>query len=290
VEDLAPTSYLWRSLWILEEMCATKQSMITLRPKTSNSLYTFARKDVLGSERRFYVSTMVETAKVSADDTHHLALVQTVDENMKRYTKREIGGTTRAREMLSRMGYPSVQQAIAMAESGVNFDITVHDFRIAEAIWGADIASLKGKTRKLGAVPADMAIATIIEQQDQVLSIDIMFIDGVATLVGLASPLGLIMAATLASFSTLRGARCTNVIKAAIDGFIGTLASRNFQTRLIMTDGEGTVGKLKTALNLAGIEVDTSGAGGLVVATTTSTSGLSQSRYCKIIHRPRAHH
>jgi hypothetical protein len=87
---------------------------------------------------------MVETAKVSADDTHHLALVKTVDENMKRYTKREIGGTTRAREMLSRMGYPSSQQAIAMAESGVNFYITAHDFRIAEAIWGADIASLLG--------------------------------------------------------------------------------------------------------------------------------------------------
>jgi hypothetical protein len=109
--------------------------------------------------------------------------------------------------MLSRMGYPSVQQAIAIVESGVDFDITAHDFRVAEAIWGADIASLKGKTRKMGASPADMAIAPIIEQQDQVLSIDIMFIDGVATLVGLASPLGLTMAATLTSFSTLRGAR-----------------------------------------------------------------------------------
>jgi RNase H-like domain found in reverse transcriptase len=49
------------------------------------------------------------------------------------------------------------------------------------------------------------------------------------------------------------------VIKAALDGFIATLASRNFKTRLIMTDGEGRVGKLKTALNLAGTEVDTSG-------------------------------
>jgi hypothetical protein len=122
---------------------------------------------------------------------------------MKRYSKREIGGATRAREMLSRMGYSSVQQARAMVESGVNFDITGHDFRIAEAICGADIATLKGKTRKLGAVPADIVIAPIIAQQDQVLSIDIMFIDGVTTLVGLASPLGLSMAATLTSFSTL---------------------------------------------------------------------------------------
>jgi hypothetical protein len=118
------------------------------------------------------LSTMVGTAKVSADEEHQLAFVQTVDENMKRYSKREIGGATRAREMLSRMGYPSLQQAIAIVESGVNLDITGHDFRIAEAIWGADIATLKGKTRKLGAVPADMVIAPIIAQQDQVLSME----------------------------------------------------------------------------------------------------------------------
>jgi hypothetical protein len=77
---------------------------------------------------------------------------------MQRYTKREVGGATRARDMLCKMGYPSVQQAIAMVESGMNFDITAHDFRIAEAIWGPDIASLKGKTRKMGTAPADTVI------------------------------------------------------------------------------------------------------------------------------------
>jgi hypothetical protein len=167
---------------------------------------------------------------------------------------------------------PSVQQAIAMVESGVNFD-------------SADIATLKGKTRKLGAVPADMVIAPIIAQQDQVLSIDIMFIDGVATLVGLASPLGLTMAATLTSFSTLRGARCTNVIKSALDGFIATLASRNFKTRLIMTDGEGAVGKLKTVLNLAGIEVETSGAGGHVPTIERRIQVIKQRVRAYIAHR-----
>jgi hypothetical protein len=60
----------------------------TLRPKTSDSLYIFCRKDIAGSEGRFYVcqlSTMVETAKISAAHLHQLALVQTVDENLKRY-------------------------------------------------------------------------------------------------------------------------------------------------------------------------------------------------------------
>jgi hypothetical protein len=131
--------------------------------------------------------------------------VQTVEENMRCYTKREVGGATRAREMLSRMGYPSVQQAIDVVESRVNFDITGHDFRIAEAIWGPDIASLKGKSRKMGEVAADIVIAPIIEQQDQVLAIDVMFLESVAILVGLASPLGLTMAAMLTSFDSNKG-------------------------------------------------------------------------------------
>jgi hypothetical protein len=239
----------------------------SLRPPNSTSLYSFCRKDVTGSEGRFYecnLSTMIETSKVSEADAYELILVQTVEGNMKRYSKREVGGATRAREMLSRMGYPSVQHAIAMVESGTNFDITAHDFRIAEAIWGPDIASMKGKTRKMGAVAADMVIAPVIVQQDQVLAIDIMFVEGVAVLVGLASPLGLTMAATMSSFDTGRGPRSATVIKSALEGFIATLASRNFKTRLIMTDGEGAVGKLTPALNMLGIEVDISGAGGHV--------------------------
>jgi hypothetical protein len=260
----------------------------TLRPSISNSLYIFRRKSVAGSEGRFYVcqlSTLVETTKISAAYQHQLALVQTVEDNMQRYTKREVGGATRARDMLCKMGYPSVQQVIAMVESGMNFDITAHDFRIAEAIWGPDIASIKGKTRKMGTAPADTVIAPIVAQQDQVLSVDIMFTDGVATLVGLVSPLVLTLAATLTSFDTYRGPRSTAVIKAALDGFIATLASRNFKTRIIMTDGEGAIGKLKTALNLDGIEVDISGAGGHVPVIERRIQVIKQRVRAYMSHR-----
>jgi Reverse transcriptase (RNA-dependent DNA polymerase) len=236
---------------------------------------------------------MVEPTKILAADQHQLALVQTVEDNLQRYTKREVSVetltlmslATRARDMLCKMGYPSVQQAIAMVESGMNFDITAHDFRIAEAIWGPDIASLKGKTRKMGTAPADTVIAPIVAQQDQVLSVDVMFTDGVATLVGLASPLGLTLAATLTSFDTYRGPRSTAVIKAALDGFIATLASRNFKTRIIMADGEGAIGKLKTALNLDGIEVDISGAGGHVPVIERRIQVIKQRVRAYMSHR-----
>ena len=54
------------------------------------------------------------------------------------------------------------------------------------------------------------------------------------------------------------------VVKNGIHSFISTLASRNFLTRVIMSDGEGAVGKLKSDLNTLGIEVDITGAGGHV--------------------------
>jgi hypothetical protein len=75
------------------------------------------------------------------------------------------------------------------------------------------------------------------------------------------------------------------LIKAAIDDFIGTLASRNFKTRLIMTDGEGAVGKSKTALNLAGIELNTSGAGGHVPTIERRIQVIKQRVRAYISHR-----
>ena len=91
-----------------------------------------------------------------------------------------------------------------------------------------------------------------------------MFVDGVPSLIGFATPLDLTMAVTLSSYDSAQGPRSAIVIKKGIDGFVSTLASRNFVTRLIMSDGEGAVGKIKEELNLLGIEVDISGAGGHV--------------------------
>jgi hypothetical protein len=44
------------------------------------------------------------------------------------------------------MDFPSVQQAIWTVSSGINFDVSARDFEIADAIWGKDLALLKGKT------------------------------------------------------------------------------------------------------------------------------------------------
>jgi hypothetical protein len=170
----------------------------------------------------------------------------------------------KAREMLVRMEFPSVPQAIRAAGSGSNFDVTARDFEIAEAIWGKDVASLKGKTKKKETPVADIEVTPTLLQQEQVLSVDIMFIQKLAVLIGVETSLDLTLATSLSSLDLVRLSRAADIVKKGIQYFLGVLSSQNFKTRLIMTDGEGALAKLKTELNALGIEVDVSGAGGHV--------------------------
>jgi hypothetical protein len=66
---------------------------------------------------------------------------------------------------------------------GGGFDVTPYDFQVADAIWGPDIASLKGKTTKAKAMVPDSTLGVPVIQQQKTLVVDIMFNDEVSTLV-----------------------------------------------------------------------------------------------------------
>jgi hypothetical protein len=110
-------------------------------------------------------------------DRDHYGLATTVEENMQRFTKREVSQALKALELLGRMGFPSVARAIQMVETGRKFDVTARDLRIADSIFGSDTKSLKGKTRRRASPIADITVGPAIVQQQQVLAIDVMFIE-----------------------------------------------------------------------------------------------------------------
>ena len=195
---------------------------------------------------------------------HGSALVTTVVENLKAFTKREIEQGRRARELLARMGFPTVEEAMSIVNSGSNFDVTARDFQIADAMLGKDIASLKGKTTKRATAVSDITVSTKIFQRDQVSSIDVMFIEKLAILVGVATPLGLTIAYSLNTADLKKPARTAGQVKIGINHFLGVLASQNFRTSIIMSDGEGAVTSLVDELGKLGVEIDVSGAGGHV--------------------------
>lgn len=241
------------------------KDLFTLRPSNSGNTYTFKRREVSGSGGRLYSCKLVGMDKSNyTSDVVDRVHVSTVEDNMQRFTKREVSQAWKARELLGRMGFPSVARAIQMVETGANFDVTARDFQIADSIWGKDVTSIKGKTKKRASPVADISVGPAIVQQQQVLAIDVMFIDKIPVLIGLASPLGLTIATSLVSLDLQKSSRSAAVIMKGISYFLGVLSSRNFLTPLLMSDGEGAIGKLQSELNTLGIEVDISGAGGHV--------------------------
>lgn len=140
---------------------------------------------------------MVSERPTKYPDSADHVMIETVQNNLLKYTKREIAGADKARLLLRKMGYPSVRNAMDIATKGINFDVTARDFAIAEDIYGMDMASLKGKTKKTASTIADLTIGAATIQAEQILSVDIMFVEGVPSLIGLATPLDLTMATTL---------------------------------------------------------------------------------------------
>jgi hypothetical protein len=236
----------------------SSKNSFSVTPANSNNTYHFARRNAAGSEGKFYVCDAKSMMRVE-----HV-MVDTVTENLKRYTKREIESASRARKLLAIMGYPSVEMAISMLRDGSGFDVSEYDFRVADVIWGKDIASIKGKTTKKVTMSADITLSAPVVQQQQILSIDIMFVGQVSTVVAVAHPLELTFDVTLDRSILGKPLRTAEAVKKCIDIILATLASRNFQVSMIMSDGEGAISKLKPYLNNLGVEVDTSGAGGHV--------------------------
>jgi Reverse transcriptase (RNA-dependent DNA polymerase)/Zinc knuckle len=243
-----------------------KRNRFTVQPKGSRNIYSFCRKNITGSENKFYVCDM-KTMISNVPTTHPIvedSLVTTVEHNMKKFTKREVIGARKARELLAKLGYPSVENAIAMLRDGTGFDVTPYDFQVADSIWGPDIASMIGKTTKAKSMVPDATLGAPILQQHQILVFDIMFIDQVSMLVAVAYPLDLTFGVTLDKSISGKASRNAESVKKAIDIIISTLLARNFKATVIYSDGEGAMGKLKPQLNKMGLEVDISGAGGHV--------------------------
>ena len=153
-----------------------------------------------------------------------------------KYTKREVASAQRARELLARMGYPSVETAISMLQNGSNFDVTEYDFKVANSIWGPNIASIKGKQVKTTTRTADVTLGVPIVHQQQTLAVDTMFVDQVAIVVAVSQLLDLTLGVTLDKSMSGKSMRTAEAVKNCIDILIATLSSRNFKVQLIMSE------------------------------------------------------
>jgi hypothetical protein len=101
----------------------------------------------------------------------------------------------------------------------------------------------KRETKKRASPEADISVKPALVQQQQILVIDVMFIEKSPFLIGIARPLDLTMVTSLTSLDTGEPFRAAEAIRKGMLYFYGVLASQNFQVPLLMSDGEGAVGK-----------------------------------------------
>ena len=148
-------------------------------------VYVFSRR----GQSKLYTCNLSDSKRV---------LVDTVRENMSKYTKREVKRAFEAKELQRRLGIATAGQLIKLLAAGKirNTDIQVQDVVRSVEIWGKDLANLKGKTTAKKAPGAqfdsdstDKVIKGVM-QRDQVMHIDIMFVESSMYMVTVFTPSG----------------------------------------------------------------------------------------------------
>ena len=86
--------------------------------------------------------------KLSPIQKQGVTLVETVEENKKGYTQRQIARADRARHLQETIMFPSIQDLKTMIQMNAikNCPVTIEDIKLCEKIYGRSIPSLKGKT------------------------------------------------------------------------------------------------------------------------------------------------
>jgi hypothetical protein len=233
---------------------ATEEDFYTLTPFGSTVTFHFGRKATDDTELAKHYTC--DAREYMPHLRGVLALPMTVSDNKRLYTVRERKGAERARQLIERMGHPPAAMASKMVGTGViNCDVTAQDIERSRRIYGKDIAELKGRTTKKTPVAEDIDLSADTTQQAQGLHLDIMWVKGMAFLLGVLKPLGF----TLVSFLT--NGRSAIALAKAIREQVSHAARRRFQVRELRCDGEGGVHALREELSTEGVNVEGPGPG-----------------------------
>ncbi|MGC9156348.1 MAG: reverse transcriptase domain-containing protein, partial [Ferrimicrobium sp.] len=166
-------------------------------------------------------------------------LVQTVEERMKLYSRRQVAAAEAARDLERVLGYPSAASMIKMINTGalIGSAVTAQDVQRAHSIWGPSVEALKGKTKTRAPARAVIEHVPAPVEREQAIHADILFLDGEPHLIGVSMPLGL----TVTKFLS---ARTAGVLSSALADVVGQLRARGFEPKTLLSDGEKGIAKV----------------------------------------------
>ena len=206
--------------------------------------------------RRVYTYDMSEEQRPRNARQSAFSAIETVEGNEQLYTKVQILGAKRAVAFTAAMGFSTMANTLALAQTGrvdgINF--SVEDIARARDIYGEDVQAVRGKTtrHKRGRATHEGRPHGKMVDSNVTMHLDIMFRSGVAFLISYTKPLMMLMATWVKS-------KRTSDVSAAINGQRGKLTSAGFKVTEMTADGEGAIGALEPVLRSQGVEVNVHG-------------------------------
>ena len=230
------------------------------------------------------------------DKTQVNASFPTIAENSAKFPARQVKAATAARELLQRAGFPSTGKLKELVNSGnlVNTQTSVQDLERATNIFGPDVATLKGKTRKLQPTSIALERPRSVIRGALVMHVDIVFMRGVPYLLSVTTPLGYLMVDALSDGAKPVGAdeldkfsrRSTPAIRKALFKMFNSYRARNYTVEKLLTDQEGGVLKLSGEIEALGCVMNPGGPGQHVPLVEHKAKLLKERRRCHIHHVP----
>ena len=214
------------------------------------------------------------------NDWHHEHVaVQTAADNERLFTRREVHKARGAIELKRKLGFPSDRDLAELASTGKNLDITPQDVARAHRIYGPNPHVLRGKTKTPRSPPIKIEHIPRSLQAEQVLHVDLFFIDKMTFFLAVADPLGLALVTHIPSKSI------PAVRKALLDT-LRQLRKAGFTVGAILTDREGAVLALREELEDRGIRVNATGAGQHVPVSENKTRQVEERGRCVLSSLP----
>jgi hypothetical protein len=206
--------------------------------------------------------TPLEFSKISnvfaRDFSSHENNIVTVAENKTRFTAREIKSAEMAREVSKRLAYESDASLIQALKKGTinNMPITIRDIQKARAIFGPDIASLKGKATAKTPDFIERMEVNKLDEKSLSLYIDLIYIDKDCYFTSLSIPLNFFTCKYLGNRSDTSTAQTSgkslSSLEQTLTSVITMYRGESFVIHSVMSDNEAVMLALKTTIGSLG--------------------------------------
>ena len=176
--------------------------------------------------------------------------------NEKDYSNREVKRSIAARRLQASLGFPPDTKFISALRAGafLNCDILPEDVLRATAIWGANVAALKGRTTRERPLPPPQQPMSRRSFDEQHMHCDVMFINRQPFLVSITHPLAIVLVACVENLTA-------PTLRQSVRKMFGTIGSRRISIVRFTSDNERGIAALVGDMNAMGVEVITVGPG-----------------------------